>query len=196
MARLSISRCLGQYSTSPSLSYWINSIHKLGPLHTQDWEPVTITLQALSLVEKVEPVQVRFTIRLRDRQSMWMQDGCTFYVDFYIASNGSWFMVTWTIFKIHLLEICLTQNRETITLRTLTTVDLIIFYHVREPAWIGIHWKGIRLRARSHMISHFNWGSVTTLHGFGGDSGQPLDTFFWALTISWSHVLAHVWSGP
>jgi hypothetical protein len=23
----------------------------LGPLHTQDWEPVTITLQALSLVE-------------------------------------------------------------------------------------------------------------------------------------------------
>ena len=26
----------------------------LGPLHTQDWEPVTITLQALSLVEKAE----------------------------------------------------------------------------------------------------------------------------------------------
>ena len=27
----------------------------LGPLHTWDWEPVTIILQALSLVEKVEP---------------------------------------------------------------------------------------------------------------------------------------------
>jgi len=55
----------------------------LGPLHTQDWEPVTITLQALPLVEKAEPVQVHFTLRtifkkhlLRDQQSMWMQDGC------------------------------------------------------------------------------------------------------------------------
>ena len=33
-----------------------------GPLHTRDWEPVIITLQALSLVEKLEPVQVRFTL--------------------------------------------------------------------------------------------------------------------------------------
>ena len=32
--------------------------------------PVTITLQALSLVEKTEPVQVRFTLRLRDQRSM------------------------------------------------------------------------------------------------------------------------------
>ena len=29
-----------------------------------------ITLQALSLVEKVEPVQVHFTLRLRDQRSM------------------------------------------------------------------------------------------------------------------------------
>jgi hypothetical protein len=42
----------------------------LGPLHTWDWEPVTITLQALSLAEKAEPVQVRFTLRLRDQQSI------------------------------------------------------------------------------------------------------------------------------
>jgi hypothetical protein len=42
----------------------------LGPLHTRDWKPVTITLQALSLVEKAEPVQVRFTLRLRDQWSM------------------------------------------------------------------------------------------------------------------------------
>ena len=33
-----------------------------GPLHTWDWEPVTITLQALSLVEKAELVQVRFML--------------------------------------------------------------------------------------------------------------------------------------
>ena len=37
------------------------------PLHTRDWEPMTITLQALSLVEKEEPVQVRFTLRLREQ---------------------------------------------------------------------------------------------------------------------------------
>ena len=31
---------------------------------------MTITLQALSLVEKVELVQVRFTLRLKDQRSM------------------------------------------------------------------------------------------------------------------------------
>ena len=41
-------------------------------LHTWDWEPVTITLQALSLVEKAELVQVCVTQRLRDQRSMWM----------------------------------------------------------------------------------------------------------------------------
>ena len=40
----------------PFKAYW-------GPLHTRDWEPVTITLQALSLVEKAELVQVCFTLR-------------------------------------------------------------------------------------------------------------------------------------
>ena len=33
-------------------------------------EPVAITLQALSLVEKAELVQVHFTLRLRDQHSM------------------------------------------------------------------------------------------------------------------------------
>ena len=83
---------------------------KLGPLHTRDREPVTITLQALSLVEKVEPVKVCFTLRLRDQQSMRMQDGCKVYMGSYVALNGSCFMVTWIIFKNHFLEVCLTQN--------------------------------------------------------------------------------------
>ena len=79
---------------------------------TGDWEPVTITLQALSSVEKAGPVQVRFTLRLRDHRDMWMQDGCKVYMDSYMASNGSCFMVTWIIFKNHLLEVGLTQNRD------------------------------------------------------------------------------------
>ena len=40
----------------------------------------------------------------------WMQDGCEVYVDFYVASNGLCFMVTWITFKNHLLEVGLTQN--------------------------------------------------------------------------------------
>ena len=62
----------------------------------------------------------------------------------------------------------------------------ILFYHVWEPAWIECHWNSIWLKALSHMTSHYTWGSMTTLHDFGGFLGQPLDTFFWALTISWS----------
>ena len=72
----------------------------------------------------------------------------------------------------------------------------ILFCHVRGPTWIEIHWNNIWLRDRSHMTSHYTWGSVTTLHDFGGVFGWPLDTFFWALTISWSRLLARVWSGP
>ena len=104
----------------------------LGPLHPRDWEPVTITLQALSLVEKVEPVQVRFTLRSRDQQSMWMQDGCKAYMDSYMASYGPRFTVTWTIFKNCLLELDLTQNRETMALRMLTTIDSLFHFIMCE----------------------------------------------------------------
>jgi hypothetical protein len=62
--------------------------------------------------------------------------------------------------------------------------------------WIEIHCNSIQLRDRSHMTSHYFWRFVTTLHDFKGVLGQPLDTFFWALTMSWSQLLACVWSGP
>jgi hypothetical protein len=86
---------------------------------------MTMTLQTLSLVEKVEPVQVRFKLRLRDQRSIYVnaRSGCK--VD--VASNGSCFMVTWIVFKNHLLEVGLLQNRETMALRILTTVDLFRF---------------------------------------------------------------------
>jgi hypothetical protein len=71
----------------------------------------------------------------------------------------------------------------------------ILFYHVQGPAWIEIHWNDVWLRAKSHMTSHYAWGSVTTLHDFGGVLGRPLDAIL-ALTISWARLLAHVWSGP
>ena len=67
-------------------------------------------------------------------------------------------MVTWIIFKNHLLEIGLTQNHEIMVLWTLTAVDLFYFHHGRGPAWIKIHWNSIWLRARSHMTSRYTWG--------------------------------------
>ena len=72
----------------------------------------------------------------------------------------------------------------------------LLFYNVWAYAWIKIHWNIIWLRVWSHVTSHYTWGYVTTLHDFGGVLGWPLDTFFWALTISWSWLLARVWSGP
>ena len=62
----------------------------------------------------------------------------------------------------------------------------ILFYHVWGPTRIDIHWNSIWLRTHSHMTSRYTWGPMTTLHDFGGVLGRPLDTFIWALTISWS----------
>ena len=72
----------------------------------------------------------------------------------------------------------------------------IWFYHARRHAWIKIHRSSIWLRTQSHMTSHHTQGPVTTLHDLGSVLGRPLDTFVWALTISWSRLSAREWSGP
>ena len=59
-----------------------------------------------------------------------MQDGRQVYMDSHMASNGSCFMVTWTDFKEHLLEVGLSQNQETMALQMLTTVDLLYFIYL------------------------------------------------------------------
>ena len=118
-------------------------------------------------------------LRLRDQWRMWMQDdGCKVYMDSYMASNGSCFMVTWIISKNHLLEVGMTQN----TGRWHS--EFIGFYHVWRPC---VDRNSNWLRAWSHYI----WGFVTTLHDFGSVLGRLLDTFFRAPTISWSRLLAH-----
>ena len=97
-------------------------------------------------------------------------------MDSYLASNGSCFMVTWIILNNHFLEVGLTQNRETMAPRMLTTVDLFYFIMCEDPCehkFVEIIW----LRAWSHMTSHYTWRSVTALHDFGGVLGRPWDTF-------------------
>ena len=129
----------------------------LGPLHTQYWEPVTITLQALSMVEKAKLVQVRFTLYLRAHRSMWMQDGCKVYMDFYMALNGSYLIhVTWTIFKKPPLggRPNTKPDRKTLKLQTLTTIDLLYFNMCEDPR----EWKLIE--------TTFGWrhGHILWLH--------------------------------
>ena len=77
-------------------------------------------------------------------------------------------------------------------------IAFILLYHARGPFWIENHRDTIWLRAWSHMTSHYPWGSVATLHDFGGGLGTTFGhiAFFWALTISWSWLLARLWSGP
>ena len=60
---------------------------------------------------------------------------------------------------------------------TLTTVGLLYFIMREGPTWIEIHWNSIWLRARWHMTSHYTWGSVTTLHDFGGVLGRHFGHF-------------------
>ena len=64
---------------------------------------------------------------------MWMQDGCKVYMGSSVASNGSCFLVTWTIFINHLLEACLTQNWDTMALRMFTTVELVYIIMCEDP---------------------------------------------------------------
>jgi hypothetical protein len=61
---------------------------------------------------------------------MQVRFGCKVYMESYMPLNGSSFMITSTTFKSYLLMVGLTQNQETMALRTLITVGLIPFYHV------------------------------------------------------------------
>ena len=134
--------------------------------------------------KKGELVQVRFTLRLRDHWSMRMQDRR----EVYMASNGSYFMVTWIILKKSPLGGRVNTKPGDHGTLNAHNCWFILFYQVWGPSWLEIHWNNIRLRARSHVTSHCMILEVVL--------GQPLDTFLWALTISWSRLLARVWRQP
>jgi hypothetical protein len=151
-----------------------------GLLHTRDWEPVTSTFQALSSVEKAELVEVRFTLRLRDQRSMWLQDACKVYM------HGFLHGIEWIMFHGHLdyFQKPLLGGRPNTKPGDHGTPNahnhwFFRFYHVWGvwgPTWINFHWNSIGLKTRSHVTSHYTWGSVTTLHDFGGVLRQPLET--------------------
>jgi hypothetical protein len=84
------------------------------------------------------------------------------WTDSYMTSNGSCFTVVWIVFQKPLYGAHPSDP------------DLKCCYYCQEKSKI--------MRARSHMASHNPRMSVTTLHDFEGILGQPLDTFFRALT--------------
>jgi hypothetical protein len=118
------------------------------------------------------------------------------YMDSCMALNGSCFMVTWTTLKNHPLDVGLTQNQETMALRTLTTVGLF-FFIMYEDLKSKIHCNSIWLRAQSYMTKHYTTLQCPWPHYMIAQVSWdwPLDTSFWALTIPWSQLLARVWSG-
>jgi hypothetical protein len=77
-------------------------------------------------MEKAEPVQVRFTQRLRNHRSMWMQDG-------FKSPHGSLHVIKLDHVSQSLLEVGRIQNRETVALWTLTTVDLFYCIMCGDP---------------------------------------------------------------
>ena len=122
-------------------------------IHTRDWEPVTIHFKHSHWWKRPSWSKFASHYAWGTNGSIWMRDECKVYMDSYMAPNGLCLMVTWIIFKNHVLEVGLTQNLETTALWTITIVGLFYFYHVWRPTWIEIHWNNIWLRARSHMTS-------------------------------------------
>ena len=62
-----------------------------------------------------------------------------------------------------------------------------------NPTWLlDVQMNNIILRG-SHSLKYMEYCIYMM---FGGVLGRPLDTFFWALTIPWSRLLAHVGGGP
>ena len=119
---------------------------------------------------------------------MWMWDGCKVYMYSYMASNGPWFMVTWTILKNDLFEVGLTKKLGDHDTLNAHNHWFILFYRVWGFARIEIHWDSIWLRATTpeDPQPHYMFWRC-----FGTTFGECL----WTLTNSWTWLLAHVGSG-
>jgi len=133
-----------------------------------------------------------------DRWSMWMQDGCKVYMDSYMALNG-------IMFHGHLDYI----QKPSLGGRPNTKPGdhdtpnahnrwFILLYLM----WLEINWNNIWLRAQSHMISHYIWGFVTTVHDLGTAFGHfLLDSHHFMVMalgscVKWSLTFLSLFSHP
>ena len=148
----------------------LNTPSILGPLHTRNWE-----------------INGKFECKTNVK-STWIPT-------WHQIDHVSWSLGLFN-FQNNLLEVGVTHNQGTTAFRTLTTVDLFYFVMCEDPH----EQKFIEIASgwgHGHMSLHTALEDPWPhLHDVGGVLGRPLDTFFWALTISWSRLLARVWSGP
>ena len=72
--------------------------------------------------------------------------------------DGSCFMVTWIVFKKHLLEVGLTQDQETMAFRNPTTIILIYSIMCKDPA----------ARTNISLKQHLVEGAVTCVQATVG----------------------------
>ena len=140
---------------------------------------MTIALQALTLVEKAEPIQVHFALRLKDHRSMWMQGGCKLVKSTWIPTWHQLNCVSWSLGLFSLGPVAGRPHTKPGDHGTPNAHNrwFILSYHVWGPAWIEVHWISICLRFRSNMTSHYTWGSVTTLHDFWRCGGTTFGHF-------------------
>ena len=104
---------------------------------------MAITLQELSLVEKVELIQVHFTHTTLEGpteyvNARWMLNSISIPT-WHQSNHVSWSLGLFK--KKHLLEVGLTQNRENMALRMLTTINLSYFNMCEDPH----EWKFIEI---------------------------------------------------
>ena len=141
------------------------------PLHTRDWEPVTIfNYTSSTLIGGKGGAGLISSLHTT-------LEGATEYANARWMSSLHGFLrgIKWIMFHGH-LDPFLGGRPNTKPSGDNGTLNahncwFILFYRVWGPAWIEVHWHSIWLRARSHMTSHYTWGCVTTLHDFGGVLG-------------------------
>jgi hypothetical protein len=116
------------------------------------------------LVERTEPVQVHFTIGLRDQRSMWMQDGCKKYST-WIPTWHQMDHVSWSPGLFSKPPLGGRPNTKPGDHGTPNGHNrwFILFYHVWGPRVNRNSSKRHLVEGRSHMTSHYTRGSVTTL---------------------------------
>ena len=147
-----------------------------GPLSTRDWDPMTITLQAHSLVKG------RSRSKFAAHYAWGTSRVCECKMDVKSTWTHTWRWmdhVSWSLDHYQNPPLGGRPNTKPGDHGNPNDHNrwFIVFYHVWGTAWINIHWNSIWLRVWSHMTSHYTWGSVTTLHSCGGVLGWPLDTF-------------------
>ena len=120
----------------------------------------------LSLVGKAEPVQVRFTLRLRDQ---WSKCGKMDVKSTWI--HTCWYQMDHVSWSLELFKKSRLGDRPSTKLGVYDTCE--------DPSWNGIRWNSIRLSVpvTYDFKQHNTWGPLTTWHEFGKVLGElPLET--------------------